>query len=374
MFNKKSVKKNGFQLNGLLKRNGYDWWWHSFTAYNRQTGEEKAFYIEFFIMNPELCRDKIILGQDKNSKEKALRPTYLMVNVGSWGKNKKQLHRFFSLSETSICKCPISIKAGNCFLDENSTYGEVEVDAKDVKSAMMTDVGRMKWNIKIKKEIAWNVGYGTSKFFRMINAFEMYWHAEGMKTSFEGEIEYDGEMYDVIPEKSYGYADKNWGRDFTSPWVWLSSSHLRRKSTNEELLNSAFDIGGGKPKVFGISLPRKLLSGYYIEGKEIEMNFSKIFHPCETWFKFKEEKDKVFWRVIQENKSYKIEVDISCLKKDMLFINYESPKGLKLHNRLFNGGNGIGNMKIFKKKKKEYILIDEIECYNVGCEYGEFSK
>ena len=212
MFNKKSIKKNAYQLNGLLKKNGYDWWWHSFTAYNRKTGEEKAFYIEFFIMNPELCKDRVILGQDKVTKERDWKPTYLMVNVGSWGKNKKQLHRFFPLCEVEINKCPISIKAGDCYLDESSTYGEVDV--KDVKASMMTDVGKMKWNLRIKKEIAWNVGYGTSKLFRMLNAFEMYWHAEGMKSTFEGEIEYDGEMYDVIPEKSYGYADKNLGRDF----------------------------------------------------------------------------------------------------------------------------------------------------------------
>lgn len=372
MFNKKSAKKNGYQLNGTLKRNGYDWWWHSFTAYNRKTHEEKPFYIEFFIMNPELCKNRVILGQSKEAKEKGLQPTYLMVNVGSWGINKKQLHRFFPLKDVEIKKCPFSIKAGNCYLDEECTYGEVDID--EVKSAMMSDKGKMKWNLRIKKEIAWNVGYGTSSLFRFLKAFEMYWHAEGMKSLFEGEIEYDGEIYDVIPEKSYGYADKNWGRDFTSPWVWLSSNHIVRKETKEVLNNSAFDIGGGKPKVFGVSLPRKLLAGYYIEGKEIEMNFSKIFHPCDSWFKFMEEKDKVFWRVIQENRKYKIEVDISCLKKDMLFINYEAPSGLKLHNRLFNGGNGVGTLKIYEKKKKQYKLIDELECFNVGCEYGEFTK
>ena len=40
----------------------------------------------------------------------------------------------------------------------------------------------------------------------------MYWHAEGMKTAYAGEVEFDGEKYEVTPERCYGYADKNWGQ------------------------------------------------------------------------------------------------------------------------------------------------------------------
>lgn len=45
---------------------------------------------------------------------------------------------------------------------------------------------------------------------------------------------------------SYGYADKNWGRGFTSPWVWLSSNHMISNISGKKLNNSVFDIGGGK--------------------------------------------------------------------------------------------------------------------------------
>ena len=54
----------------------------------------------------------------------------------------------------------------------------------------------------------------------------------------------------------------------------------------------------------------------------------------------------------------------------MLLINYEAPNGKKRHNRLFNGGNGTGTIKLFHKNH----LIDEIYCENVGCEYREFDK
>ena len=60
--------------------------------------------------------------------------------------------------------------------------------------------------------------------------------------------------------------------------------------------------------------------------------------------------------------------DFSCEKEDMLLIQYEAPNGTKRHNRLWNGGNGKGVVKLYHHKK----LIDEIEAHNVGCEYGEY--
>ena len=40
--------------------------------------------------------------------------------------------------------------------------------------------------------------------------------------------------------------------------------------------------------------------------------------------------------------------DISCEKSDMILINYESPLGEKKHNKLWNGGNGDGKIKLYK--------------------------
>ena len=98
----------------------------------------------------------------------------------------------------------------------------------------------------------------------------MYWHAEGMKTLVSGTVKYQGRTYVVKPETSYGYSDKNWGSNFTSPWVWLSSNNLTSKVTGKKLEDSVFDIGGGCPKVFGIPLKRKLLSAFWYEGKPFE--------------------------------------------------------------------------------------------------------
>ncbi len=119
-----------------------------------------------------------------------------------------------------------------------------------------------------------------------------------------------------------------------------------------------------------IALNRKLLSAFYIEGKEYEFNFSKFWTNTRTKFNCYETDDEVIWHIEQKTWNNKVIVDISCNKKEMLLINYEAPNGKKLHNRLWNGGTGKGTIKLYHKGK----LVDEILAENVGCEYGEYDK
>ena len=236
----------------------------------------------------------------------------------------------------------------------------------------MSDAGKMKWNLSVDKKIAFNVGYGASKPVRMSEAFEMFWHAEGMKTEYTGMIEYDGREYVVRAEDSYGYADKNWGSDYTSPWLWLASNNLVSKKTGKRLTDSAFDIGGGSPGIGGFEIPDKLLGAMYYEGTEMEFNFTKVWTEPKTRFECKETDTELIWHVELQNAAYVMLTNIKCKKSDMLLINYEAPDGLKLHNRLWNGGNGEGVIKLYRKMGDEKELIDELYARNVGCEGGEF--
>ena len=87
----------------------------------------------------------------------------------------------------------------------------------------------------------------------------------------------NGEEYIVRPEDCFGYADKNWGGDFTSPWVWLSSNDLVSNISGKRLTDSVFEVGGGAPKTFGIALSRKLLGKFYYERRDYEYNSSKFW-------------------------------------------------------------------------------------------------
>ncbi len=374
-FNKHDISRNACMLKGKLAKRGYDWWWHSFTGVDEETGEEKAFFIEFFVCNPDLAEPEPVLGQLPENQFAGKKPSYLMVKAGCWGKDARQLHRFFSWNDISVSEgVPFSIIADDCYATETKLCGSVNIAPEEAAAhpEWMCGAGEMSWELAVDKQIAFNVGYGAGDTMRAVNAFEMYWHAEGMKTLYSGTVTFNGRRYSVTPENSYGYADKNWGGDFTSPWIWLSSNCMESRITGEKLENSVFDIGGGRPRVFGVSLDRILLGAFYYEGREYEFNFSKVWTRPKTVFRCFETDTEIVWHIKQSTPKYEMRTCIHCRKDEMLFVNYEAPDGSKQHNRLWNGGTGKGRIKLFERRHGSLELIDDINVSHVGCEYGEF--
>ena len=339
-FNKHDIARDACQLFGVQAHQGYDWWWHSFTGYDAETGAPKPFFIEFFLCNPAFGADEPVFGQIPGQMQK---PSYLMVKAGAWGEDAAQLHRFWGWKRIKVdWGVPFSVEADDCFLTEDRTRGWVRVEGASRHPEWMCSDGDMSWDLRIRKLVAFNVGFGADEVFRHVEAFEMFWHAEGMKTEYEGEVVWNGRRYLVRPEDSYGYADKNWGRDFTSPWVWLSSNNLTSEITGKKLSDSVFDIGGGRPKIGPVALPRKLLAAFWYEGKPYEFNFSKAWTGVHTSFDCKETEKQIVWHVEQKSSSGRMITDVTCEKKDMLLVNYESPDGARRHKHLWNGGNGVG--------------------------------
>ena len=373
--NTHDISRNRFMLTGALAKQGYDWWWHSFSGYNAITGEKRAFFIEFFLVNPALAADEPVLGQLPENQAAGRRPSYLMVKAGCWGHDAKQLHRFFAWKDTQVGQgVPYYVAADDCLATETDLIGLVEVSSEDAAAhpEWMCDAGRMMWDLHVDKQIAYNVGYGASEPMRASGAFEMFWHAEGIKCAYEGSVWLDGQRYIVHPTSCYGYADKNWGSDFTSPWVWLASSDLRSAKTGERLRNSAFDIGGGRPKIGPVALNRKLLGVFVYEGRPYEFNFSKPWTGSKTLFECHETENEILWHVQQDTFDTRLITDIRCSKAEMLLVNYEAPDGAKRHNRLWNGGTGTGRLQLFEKRAGKFELVDDMLAASIGCEYGEY--
>jgi len=374
-------KKNNYMLYGPRAKRGYDWWWHSLTAINKKTGEERPFFFEYYVCNPALGKKKPVFGQLPENKAKGVKPSYVMVKAGCWGEGGIQLHRFYGWKEDGVKVkkgTPFMVDVPECHCENLAMNGHVKVTAEEAAAHpewMCVGSGEISWDLTMEKIVPFNVGYGTSQLFLRLNAFEMYWHASGIKTKYSGTITLNGEEYEVLPEKSYGYADKNFGGGFTTPWIWLASNNLYSNKKKKQLENSAFDIGGGRPCVFGIHLDRQLLGVMWYEGKEFEFNFSKFWTLCRTKFNAYETSDEIIWKIKQKTLKGKIVYDVHCYKKDMLMVQYEDPDGVKLHNRLWNGGNGTGNVKLYRNLFGFLpILVDDIEVKNMGCEYGEYDR
>ena len=371
MINRHDITRDQCQLFGRQAKCGYDWWWHSFTGRNARTGEEKPFFIEFFLCNPAYGKEVPVFGQLEENQKRGIRPSYLMVKAGAWGKDKAQLHRFFGWKQIKVSmKAPYRIKAADCAATEKRLQGRIRITEEEAAAhpEWMCDAGSMEWDLHIDKQIAYNVGYGASRPMRLLQAFEMFWHAEGMKSAYSGEVIWNGEKYIISPNSSYGYADKNWGQDFTSPWVWISSCNLTSELTGKKLKNSVFDIGGGRPKIGPVALPRKLLSAFWYEGQSFEFNFSKFWTGTRTEFECKETDTQIVWQIEQSTWRNRMVTELVCDKADMLLVNYEAPNGKKRHNRLWNGGNGRGRVWLYRDGR----LIDRVRQINPKCKEIDF--
>jgi len=154
-FNKSDRQRNAFQLKGSLAKKGYDWWYHSFTGYNEKTGEEKSFFVEYFLCNPALTQEKPILGQLPQNKAKGIKPSYLMVKAGTWGKDAVQLHRFFSWKDITVLReAPYTIGAPECTASERTITGSIQLTPQEVAAhpEYMCGSGSLSWNLNVFKE------------------------------------------------------------------------------------------------------------------------------------------------------------------------------------------------------------------------------
>lgn len=369
------MSKNRYSLTKLSSNNGYDWWWHSFVATHAVTGELKPFFIEYYVINPGLWKGQKIFGQQKQNRLNNKKPCYAMLKVGTWGEGKVQLHNFYDITDFHASTKQLDCRMGTNKLTDMHLSGAVSVteQERDSYPERMSDAGSMQWDLAIEKRVKFDVGFGSSKLMNLLGAFHMYWHVEGMKCNIKGEVIFNKEQYLVHPETSYGYQDKNWGKDYTNPWIWLNCNNFRSKLTNTEV-DASLDLGGGCPKVFGIALQRRILTAFYYKGEFVEFNFSKFWKKSKQNFSTHEDEKYFYWDVISDNAKHKIEVHFKCEKSEMLLVNYESPQGEKKHNKLWNGGHATGTLKFFKKENQEYALIDELEGCLGGCEYGEYEN
>ncbi len=362
------LRRNRYRLTGPLARRGYDWWWHSFTARHAETGAEKAFFVEYFVCNPALAAEAPEFGGAYGA------PSYGMIKVGCWGADARQLHSFFGMRHVEIASDALAIRMGQNQLSETAISGAVQVTASEAADhpEWARDLGTMRWQLAVDKQIHYSVGYGASAPARALNAFEMYWHAEGIRTEYSGWVELDGERYQVTPETCFGYADKNWGSNFTSPWLWISSCDLASQTHGKRLERSALEIGGGRPKVLGVALERRLLAYLVHEGQGYDFNFSKPWQGSSVGYSFHEGEAENRWSVIARNRAVEMQVDVVCPRNEMLLMRYQSPDGALRHNRLWNGGTGTGEIRLFARDGQRLTTIDVITMGHVGCEYGEY--
>ena len=350
--NKHDIKRNLPMLSGKLGSCGYDRWCHTFTGVSKTTGKKKNFFVEDCILNPELGGKEPVMGEKQFQ-----RPSYLMVKAGAWGKDGFAQERYYGIEEMEVAGTFLKLTAGECFLSENNIWGRIQ------------DEHNMMWSLRMDKKVAFHVGYSTSKPVREVNPFDMYWHAEGMRTNYEGMVTLDGDTYEVTPEGCNGYADKKWGRDYTCPWFWLHGNQMKSQKTGEILKNSAFAIGGGNPVVAGIPLLSKPFASVYYEGSSREINYSEAWTFARMRYCVGMRDGKILWHMKAMNLTMAMEAKIVCPEDELQEIAYQTPQGAWSPNQMIGGGTGKGEILLYRRNGRHFALVDKLFAKGVGCEY-----
>lgn len=367
--------RNGYMLNGSLAKRGYDWWWHSLVGHHKETGEPKPFFIEYYVINPALGGKEPILGQHPDHKNAGRKPSYAMLKAGCWVPGGAvQIHNFYGVHDFNASSETLDVRIGPHTASETHLKGAVELSQEQATAhpEYLSEHGSMQWDLKARKVLTYDVGYGASAPARASAAFDMFWHVQGMRTEYDGTILFNGEEYVVTPEKSCGYQDKNWGRDYTNPWIWLNCNNFVSATTGQRLPNTSLVVGGGCPVVFGVKLDRRILVAFQHDSTMHEYNFTKVWTRPVQRFLCQVTPSHITWKVKVWNKDSRLSARFSCPRNTMLLVKYENPDGAYHHRQLWNGGWASGQVTLDVKGKSGWERVDTFRGEMGGCEWGAY--
>lgn len=385
MVMKKINRNERFMLRGSLRKNGFDRWRLVTNAISCVTGEEKTFFIEFYIVNPLLSPDECVMGfknrcepspeelqyalagteSAKNiAQEKYVSPSFLMIKAGCLSGRCVQINSYFPFSSIDFGSGEyiLSVKDLServCMLSDDCSCGEVSVTEQELvrKPELLGNAGSMSWNLKFNKVISFRPDYRTS---------DICWSVNGGRTDFSGTIVLNEEEFIVNPRKSFGFCDKNWGRDFAVPYFHLSSSNLLSRISGKNLLSSCFALQG----IFGSKIDALIsIEDHNYEfradsGKKYSVEYDFTELPSDSADR------KLHWSVSVHNTKYVVDIDIFCFSSSLLVRDFECPEGGRSLMKILSGGKGTGEIRIYKYVKKNLELLEHAEIFDCLCEFG----
>jgi len=388
MSTKKINRYEKYSLKGALRKNGFDHWRFVTSAISKSTNCERTFFIEFMILNPLVSPEECQLGFKSRfgkteadlqyalagtdsaktaNSETLVQPSFVMVKAGQFGDEGKQINAFFPFCMVEIGNNDFILKIGNdpktaCIISDDRTQGVVQVTKQSLvqRPEYMCQAGTMGWNLKFEKELPFTLPHLGKR-----NS----WYAPSGKANFTGTIVMDGEEFIVQKERSFGYYDRKWGREYPSPYFHLSSSNLVSLISGKLLEQSCLTIEG--------EMNGKLCVYCYINGERIEFNASKgkfdlTFDCIET--PEDEEGVKLHWTVSISDRVKVVDVDVFCNTRDMFLRDYEAPEGERKLLKVLGGGKGNGEIRLYNKVKKNLILIEHARISDCICEYGSLDN
>lgn len=379
---KKCAKIIRYQLAGAQKKAGVNTWRYVFNAVENGTGLERKFFIELSMLNPYLSPSDVVLGfkprvkvseddlqnvlagtlsAQKLQSESILTPSYVVVRAGVLGSGAKQICDYFTIKQINLDTKNFSVEAGNCVFTEEKLSGRMDFSPSELHDhpEQLCESGIISWELRYEIKDFFDEGYEGKN---------SSWYATGIRTVFAGNITLDGKEYSIQPRKSCGYMDRFFGKSYPENYIHLSSSNLTSQITGKFLSDSSFSVSGvydGRVNVM-----------VNLEGLKVSFCASKpkSAYQCVNDFSQMPEVDgseKLHWTISTNDKNYVVDVDVFCLAKLMYVRSLELPEGERKVLKQLMGGNGTGEIRLYKRIKKNLELIEHAEIQTCLCEFGQ---
>lgn len=364
--------RNAPQLTGRRARRGFESWWHQFVARHERTGTEKSFFIEFRVCNPASGDASPRFGQLRADGTRTP-PSYGLVRAGCWGSDARQVHGFYGAKDVHLGVGPVTIAMGTCSLSAGRLEGAVAATAEEARAypELLGDHGRLSWDLQFTPIHAHGIGRAGSDAAKALDLLDTFWHGGGLAAHYSGWIDLDGERYVVDETCGPGYADKNWGREPSSPWFWLASTDITNLDTGEAVQSGAFVASVSRMQLGGLALGRHLTAAFRRGGELLEFNGIGGWGGLRFTTQFHEEGLAGHWRLEASTPTAGLEIEMSCAKAEMLITQHHSPIGGRCHNRLWSGGTGTGTLRLLERRNGQLITVGSFAIGHAGCEYGE---
>lgn len=377
---KKALKRNEYKLKGSLRKCGFDRWRYVFNAVNRASGDERNFFIELSILNPAVSPQATVvyesqvekLGEsdlqaalsgnlDSQSSYSQTVPSYCCVRAGILGDRPRALAKCFPCDEFVLQKNGFDVKVGECFFSDSDLSGLLTVTKNDlVKNPQpKSDAGRMVWDLKYRRVF-------DTKPVPAKNSVS--WFATGIYTEFSGTVSFDGVEYVVSPESSFGYTDKIWGSDIPFPFVHISCPRLTNVFTGRPMPDSGFAVEGEFDG--NCASAAKFLGDEYSFGKGKKIKkFTSIWSCVRT--PSNSGTEELHWSVSLNSKKYILDIDVFCDASEMIVKEYCMTHGHGEVLRVLGGASAMGEIRLYRQRRKTLELIQHAKISKAFAEYGE---
>lgn len=379
----KILKESKYGFISNRKKTGINIWRFFFNGIEKVTGNESMFFIELEFLNSYLNYEEPVLGfkprititeddlqyalagtssAQNLQSEKIVQPAYIVVRVGKYGSDSRQVCSYHSVKSVKISQKPFSLLVGNKLFADDKLSGFINITEDEYQKhpEYLCDKGYVTWNLnyEIQKDFAEGFKSKTDRWFPF-----------GMRTYFSGTINFNGDDFIVEPRKSFGYMERYWGKSMPETWFHISSSNLTSIISGKTLFDSSFAVQGEFNK-------RVSFLGNF-EGSDVSFCadsskrlYSTVWNCVQTPENDDIDENKLHWSVSVNSKLWVIDIDLYCKINELNNRIIEMPEGDRKVLNVVYGGTGIGEIKLFKRNRKTLEQIEYAKITKTVCEFG----